>query len=143
MCGIAGWFSPEPLERVNAEVVLERMLALIGHRGPDGAGMLLDGSAVLGHRRLAIIDLNTGQQPMTIEDGAFALVYNGEIYNYKALRQQLLAGGAHFATTSDTEVILHTSRGCAGCSPSRCGISGGAGPCWSGMASGSSPCSIT
>jgi asparagine synthase (glutamine-hydrolysing) len=110
MCGIAGWFSPEPLERGESGKTLGRMLELISHRGPDGEGMLLDGPAALGHRRLAIIDLNTGQQPMTIEDGAFALVYNGEIYNYKALRQQLIAGGARFTTVSDTEVILHTYR---------------------------------
>lgn len=108
MCGIAGWFSPEPLERGAAENVLGRMLELISHRGPDGSGILLDGPAALGHRRLAIIDLSTGQQPMTIEDGAFALVYNGEIYNYKELRQQLIEDGARFRTTSDTEVILQT-----------------------------------
>jgi asparagine synthase (glutamine-hydrolysing) len=87
-------------------------MARIAHRGPDGEGIWRspDGRAVLGHRRLAIIDLVTGQQPMHSHDGRFAIVFNGEIYNYLELRQKLLQDGAAFTTDSDTEVILESYR---------------------------------
>jgi asparagine synthase (glutamine-hydrolysing) len=82
------------------------MTSAIAHRGPDGDGFFCDGSVGLGHRRLAIIDLATGDQPMATEDGSVVLVFNGEIYNFRELRRELEGRGATFRTTSDTEVIL-------------------------------------
>ena len=105
MCGIAG------LARVDGAPVdgalLRRMTDVIAHRGPDGDGFHLDGPVGLGHRRLAIIDLVTGDQPMASADGAVWLVFNGEIYNYRELRDEFERQGDTFRTTSDTEVILH------------------------------------
>jgi asparagine synthase (glutamine-hydrolysing) len=83
------------------------MMDAISHRGPDGRGKHLSGSVGLGHTRLAIIDLSTGDQPMTNEDGTIWLVYNGEVYNFHELREELLRKGHHFRSTSDTEVIIH------------------------------------
>src|SRR5699024_10525945 len=74
---------------------------------PDGQGVFVEGRAALGHRRLAIIDLDGGPQPMFNEDGRLAVVFNGEIYNYQALTEELTAAGHTFATKSDTEVLLH------------------------------------
>lgn len=107
MCGIAGAVAlttdarPDP-RRVAA------MSCLIAHRGPDGEGLWRSpsGRACLAHRRLSIIDLATGQQPMVSDDGATGLVFNGEIYNYKELRRDLESRGARFHTESDTEVLL-------------------------------------
>jgi len=109
MCGITGWFSPEPIPSHELST-LERMLRSIKHRGPDDQGTILLPHACLGHVRLSIIDLDSGQQPMTSHDGRFTIIFNGEIYNYKALRQELLSLGHHFATHSDTEVILEIYR---------------------------------
>ena len=104
MCGIAGFVTA----RGEAEgPVLQKMLARIAHRGPDGQGVFVEGRAALGHRRLAIIDLDGGPQPMFNEDGRLAVVFNGEIYNYQALTAELQAAGHTFATRSDTEVLLH------------------------------------
>ncbi|EFB77475.1 asparagine synthase (glutamine-hydrolyzing) [Subdoligranulum variabile] len=104
MCGIAGFVNA----RGDAEgPVLQAMLRRIAHRGPDGQGVFLEGRAALGHRRLAIIDLEGGPQPMFNEDGRFVVVFNGEIYNYQALTEELVAAGHTFATRSDTEVLLH------------------------------------
>ncbi len=86
------------------------MVASLAHRGPDGAGTWHDHTVALGHTRLAIIDLTTGRQPMTSEEGALAIVFNGEIYNYVELKQELEKLGCGFRTTSDTEVILHAYR---------------------------------
>jgi len=83
------------------------MTTAIAHRGPDGAGFFAEGPVGLGHRRLAIIDLVTGDQPMSAADGRAVLVFNGEIYNFRELRRELEGHGATFRTTSDTEVILH------------------------------------
>ncbi|HMK15866.1 MAG TPA: asparagine synthase (glutamine-hydrolyzing) [Methanomicrobiales archaeon] len=89
-------------------VLLARMSERIRHRGPDGSGTFIDGPVGLAHRRLAIIDLSlAGEQPMANEDGTLRLVYNGEIYNYVELREELVAKGHHFHSESDTEVILH------------------------------------
>ncbi len=104
MCGIAGFITA----RGQAEgPLLQGMLARIAHRGPDGQGVFVEGRAALGHRRLAIIDLEGAPQPMCNEDGSLVLVFNGEIYNYRALTQELTAAGHTFATRSDTEVLLH------------------------------------
>ncbi len=105
MCGIAGWIAPDPLP-VEA---LCGMLGTIAHRGPDGSGTHVEGvdpQVALGHRRLAIIDLGGGGQPMHGPDGT-TVVFNGEIYNYRELRRELTASGAVFRTDSDTEVLLH------------------------------------
>ncbi len=86
---------------------MQRMLVEIAHRGPDGDGCLhIENQAVLGHRRLAIIDIEHGQQPMCSGDGRYSLVFNGEIYNYLELRQSLIQQGHRFETFSDTEVLL-------------------------------------
>lgn len=87
--------------------VLDEMLARIAHRGPDGEGKLhIPGQALLGHRRLAVIDLEHGAQPMVSRDQRYSLVFNGEIYNYLELRKTLIQQGLHFETFSDTEVLL-------------------------------------
>ncbi len=105
MCGIAGFVSPTG-ERPD-RAVLERMTATLAHRGPDGDGFHVDGPCALGHRRLAIIDLSTGAQPMSNEDGTVWVTYNGELYNEPALRRELLAKGHTFRTVSDTEALVH------------------------------------
>ncbi len=104
MCGIAGFIS-QSAESL-APTVLARQLQCIEHRGPDGQGRFVEGRAALGMQRLAIIDLATGEQPFFSHDGRLVLVFNGEIYNYRTLRQQLQACGQVFISTSDTEVIM-------------------------------------
>ncbi len=101
MCGIVGYFGPGG----NA-AVLQQMNACQAHRGPDGEGAFIDGVAGLGHRRLSIIDVAHGQQPMTTADGRYTIVYNGEVYNYLPLREELQGLGHEFSTDSDTEVVL-------------------------------------
>ena len=101
MCGIAGFWGPPD------EPLLRAMNACIVHRGPDGDGFLTDPCASLGMRRLAIIDIEGGDQPIGNEDGRVQCVYNGEVYNYRELRSELEAAGHRFRTRSDTEVIVH------------------------------------
>jgi asparagine synthase (glutamine-hydrolysing) len=105
MCGIAGILHQDPTRRVDRDK-LRRMTGAVSHRGPDGEGYYEDGNIGLGHRRLAIIDLATGSQPMCSADGNIVLVFNGEIYNYLELRAELTNLGHVFVTTSDTEVII-------------------------------------
>jgi len=105
MCGIAGIFHQDRTRRIDRDT-LRRMTRALSHRGPDGEGYYEDGNIGLGHRRLAIIDLNTGTQPMYSADGELVLVFNGEIYNYLELREELRNLGHNFVTTSDTEVII-------------------------------------
>ena len=106
MCGIAGIFHLSTAKPVDpARVVL--MTDAMVHRGPDGSGVWTAPGVGLGHRRLAIIDLSTGDQPMISADGAITVVFNGEIYNFREVRKELEAAGAVFRTASDTEVILH------------------------------------
>ena len=105
MCGIAGIFHTQGLKPVDPARV-ERMCHAIAHRGPDGAGVWTAPGVGLGHRRLSIIDLAGSPQPMHSADGQAVVVFNGEIYNYRALRHELEKGGARFATDGDTEVIL-------------------------------------
>ncbi|GAB4145365.1 MAG: asparagine synthase (glutamine-hydrolyzing) [Planctomycetaceae bacterium] len=110
MCGIVGavWTSEgTPLERA----VLERMTSVLVHRGPDDMGTHFErdesGGMALGHRRLSIIDLEGGHQPLTNEDGTIWIAFNGEIYNYRSLREELIRRGHQFSTASDTETIVH------------------------------------
>ncbi|MHC1713275.1 MAG: asparagine synthase (glutamine-hydrolyzing) [Solidesulfovibrio sp.] len=109
MCGIAGFVWPASAglppesERLSW---LSAMTGAMAHRGPDGEGLLLDGPAALGHRRLSIIDLAAGSQPMEDADGRAVVTFNGEIYNYRELRARYAARGFHFRTNSDTEAIL-------------------------------------
>src|SRR5437588_9312365 len=105
MCGIAGivrW-QGEPLRRGE----IERMTEAVSHRGPDGVGSLRRDCVALGHRRLAIIDPELGQQPMTNKDETVWLIYNGEMYNFLELRDELRQKGHRFETRSDTEVVVH------------------------------------
>jgi asparagine synthase (glutamine-hydrolysing) len=106
MCGICGKVNFNRDEAVSHEL-LRAMTRIIGHRGPDGEGHHFDGAVGLGHRRLSIIDLSTGDQPMSNEDGSVWVVFNGEIYNFEALRTELIARGHIFKSSSDTEVIVH------------------------------------
>jgi asparagine synthase (glutamine-hydrolysing) len=106
MCGIAGILKLDPRETVE-EARLKRMRDVLRHRGPDGEGLWIDGPMGLGHRRLAIVDVAGGQQPMTNEEGTAWITYNGEIYNHAALRPGLEAKGHRYQTRSDTETILH------------------------------------
>jgi asparagine synthase (glutamine-hydrolysing) len=105
MCGIAGFLDPV-LQIVDRTAVLARMRDALIHRGPDDAGQIVDGPVGLGMRRLSIVDVAGGAQPMTSPDGAVTLVYNGEIYNHHEVRAQLEAVGRAFRTRSDTEVLL-------------------------------------
>ena len=111
MCGIAGIIS------INPHEALERMLISIEHRGRDDEGQFFsspDSSGrivALGHRRLSVIDTSSlGHQPFLSEDGRYAIVFNGEIYNYRELRLELKDEGAEFKTETDTEVLLHAFR---------------------------------
>ena len=105
MCGIAGFFysSPPP----EAEGLLRNMCRVIRHRGPDDEGIRVEDGCGIGMRRLSIIDLSTGHQPIGNEDGSVWIVFNGEIYEYAHLRAELEAQGHRFRTRTDTEVILH------------------------------------
>ena len=87
--------------------LLDRMTSALNHRGPDEHGYFNDKGVHLGHRRLSIVDLATGQQPMCNEDGTMWLVYNGEIFNHAGLRPELEQAGHTYKTRSDTEMILH------------------------------------
>ena len=91
----------------GSKTILSRMTNCIRHRGPDAEGFYSDAHAFLGHRRLSIVDLATGQQPMTQETGALFLTYNGEIFNHAALRPELEAAGHRYHSKSDSEMILH------------------------------------
>jgi asparagine synthase (glutamine-hydrolysing) len=105
MCGIAGWVTNDgsPVD----EPALAAMTASLTHRGPDGGGMHVEPGCGLGHRRLALLDVAGGAQPMTNEDGSVWVVANNEIYNYRELRARLHSAGHRFATGSDTEVLVH------------------------------------
>src|SRR6266566_5177627 len=105
MCGISGIYQNVG-EPVDVEI-LRRMLESIRHRGPDDEGVYVDGNAAIGMRRLSIIDLAGGRQPIANEDGSVLVVLNGEIYNYRELRDRLKARGHAFTTASDTEVLVH------------------------------------
>ncbi len=103
MCGIAGQVGPHH----RGEDGVRRMLQALSHRGPDEEGLYLAPGVALGHRRLSIIDVGGGRQPLANEDGSVWVVFNGEIYNYQALRQALVDKGHRFSTQTDTEVLVH------------------------------------
>src|SRR5690242_16855531 len=107
MCGIAGIFNFNG-ENLAPEL-LGRMVELINHRGPDSTCVYVDDASGVGlaHARLSIIDLSGGREPMSNEDGSLWITFNGEIFNYVELRDELLQTGHQFRTQSDTEVILH------------------------------------
>lgn len=105
MCGITGFVSDGSEESKRA--VLRDMTDAIIHRGPDCEGLHVDAHAALGFRRLSIIDLEGGDQPIYNEDGTLVITFNGEIYNYRPLREELIAAGHAFRTNADTEVLLH------------------------------------
>src|SRR5262245_24731767 len=105
MCGIAGVFEFERGRRPSAEG-LRQMAQVLTHRGPDEGGLYQAGPIGLAHRRLSIIDLVSGQQPMESPDGQVCVVFNGEIYNYPELKAELEQKGYTFRTKSDTEVLL-------------------------------------
>ena len=106
MCGICGILTRN-LSLVPDRGLLERMRDLIAHRGPDGAGLYLGPGVGLAHRRLSIVDLAQGQQPMYSHDRRFVIVYNGEVFNHPALKTELEAAGVRYRTHSDTETVLH------------------------------------
>lgn len=106
MCGIAGYYRL-PLAPDERRPLLARMIETLAHRGPDGNGTYVDGDVGLAHARLSIIDVGGGHQPMCNEDGTVWITFNGEIFNYVELRDELIARGHVFKTKSDTEVIVH------------------------------------
>src|SRR3984885_6013145 len=106
MCGICGIVTVDS-SIVPDRALVERMRDLIAHRGPDGAGLYLAPGVGLGHRRLSILDVAHGQQPMYSENRRFVIVYNGEVFNHPALKPELEAAGVRYRTRSDTETVLH------------------------------------
>ncbi|MDQ3212642.1 MAG: asparagine synthase (glutamine-hydrolyzing) [Acidobacteriota bacterium] len=106
MCGITGRFNYDAYRPVDRDVLVA-MTDAVAHRGPDAAGYYLAPGVGLGHRRLSIIDLSTGDQPLANEDGTVQVVFNGEIYNFADVRAELIARGHRFRTGSDTEIIVH------------------------------------
>ena len=104
MCGIAGWYRRDARPVWKEDV--RRQCDAIRHRGPDGSGVLVDRDFGFGMRRLSILDIPDGGQPMTTPDGRLSLVYNGEVYNHPELRRELEAAGHVFRTRSDTETVL-------------------------------------
>lgn len=106
MCGICGVLNVSPSHRIDRSVI-QQMLEMIRHRGPDGCGIYSDKDVSLGNARLSIIDLETGNQPISNEDETLWIVFNGEIFNYIELREELERRGHRFKTKSDTETLLH------------------------------------
>src|SRR6185436_10185711 len=106
MCGIAGTIDLRNEGRIDGGV-LRRMADVLAHRGPDASGFFVEESAGLAFRRLSIIDLQTGDQPLFNEDRSLVLTCNGEIYNYRELREELCRRGHSFRTRTDVEVLLH------------------------------------
>lgn len=103
MCGFTGFIG----ETSNSSAVLEQMMNTIIHRGPDSSGMFIDNKTALGFRRLSIIDLEADSQPLYNEDESYVLIFNGEIYNFMQLREELIAKGHVFITHTDSEVLIH------------------------------------
>ncbi|MCK5230952.1 MAG: asparagine synthetase B, partial [Desulfobulbaceae bacterium] len=106
MCGITGFIHFKGHNKEAARSLVKRMADTLVHRGPDEEGFYVDDWAALGHRRLSIIDLSSGQQPMSTKDGRYQIIFNGEIYNFPEIRDVLQKKGHRFQTRSDTETIL-------------------------------------
>ncbi len=141
MCGIAGFVNRSGLRADRG--IVERMTATLAHRGPDGDGIYCDGPVALGHRRLSIIDVTGGAQPMSNEDGTIWVSYNGELYNEPALRSELEAKGHQLShrlrhrdawSTFMKKKGRNSSAGSTACSRWRSGTAGGAGWFWRGTA---------
>jgi asparagine synthase (glutamine-hydrolysing) len=107
MCGIAGWINLENKSSQNGEAVLHAMCERMKHRGPDSEGLWLENQVALGMRRLSIIDLHTGEQPVYSEDKSVVVVMNGELYNFREVRADLEKRGHKFSTQTDTEILPH------------------------------------
>jgi asparagine synthase (glutamine-hydrolysing) len=107
MCGICGIVIPDGSPRTIDEGAFTRLRDTITHRGPDGYGVFVEPGVALGHRRLSIVDVVHGTQPMASEDGSLQLIYNGEVFNHPALMAQLQADGVQYRTHCDTETVLH------------------------------------
>ncbi|MCE3228481.1 MAG: asparagine synthase (glutamine-hydrolyzing) [Bacteroidetes bacterium] len=107
MCGIAGFYNTKGEDVLYGEDILSAMSDTLHHRGPDDSGYYISGPAALGFKRLSIVDLRHGQQPMFSKDETVAMICNGEIYNYKELQKELIAKGHTFKTNCDVEVVLH------------------------------------
>ncbi|MBQ9544848.1 MAG: asparagine synthetase B, partial [Clostridia bacterium] len=105
MCGFAGFTIKDDVK--DNKDTLKKMTDAIAHRGPDDEGFYLDSSVALGFRRLSIIDLAKGRQPISNEDGTVTAVFNGEIYNFQEIRSALIERGHVFKTESDSEVLVH------------------------------------
>src|SRR4051794_14241875 len=106
MCGIAGLVSTK--QQPDAASLVRKMTDVIAHRGPDDSGLYVDPHAALGHRRLSIVDLAAGHQPMANESGTLQIVYNGEIFNHAELRLELEKAGHRYRTHCDTETVIHS-----------------------------------
>src|SRR3954454_24305323 len=106
MCGICGVIAPDP---GDVERIVDKQLSLLHHRGPDARGSFVATAGRIAQNRLAIIDLVTGDPPITNEDGTVAVVLNGEIYNFRELRESLERAGHEFRSHGDTDVIAHLS----------------------------------
>ncbi len=107
MCGIVGIYTEQIKEREDLSRTIHKMTSCLKHRGPDGDGYYIGSNIALGHRRLSIIDLATGQQPIFSEDKSKCVIFNGEIYNYQEIKAELVKKGHIFASASDTETIVH------------------------------------
>src|SRR5262245_58459034 len=108
MCGITGWINLDKINsKNNTEAVLHSMCETIAHRGPDSEGIWMDDTVALGMRRLSIIDLKTGDQPVFSEDRSVIAMQNGELYNYREVRLDLEKRGHKFVTQTDTEIVPH------------------------------------
>ncbi len=107
MCGIAGFFNPSGIIPSSIDIIL-KMTDKLNHRGPDDKGIYFDNYCALGHTRLAIIDIKGGHQPMSDEDNEIFIVFNGEIYNFLQIKEELIKAGYKFKTNSDTEVIIYS-----------------------------------
>ncbi|WP_369403694.1 asparagine synthetase B family protein, partial [Geofilum rubicundum] len=106
MCGITGFLNYRQLP-ADSVPILKKMLACIQYRGPDESGIFLNNQVALGSVRLSIIDISSGQQPLSTTDGQYWIVFNGEIFNYLEISRELTTLGHRFSTESDTEVLLH------------------------------------
>ncbi|CAM5535680.1 asparagine synthase (glutamine-hydrolyzing) OS=Streptomyces rimosus subsp. rimosus (strain ATCC/ DSM 40260 / JCM 4667 / NRRL 2234) OX=1265868 GN=asnB PE=3 SV=1 [Streptomyces rimosus subsp. rimosus] len=133
MCGISGWLAFDR-DLTKEQATVDAMTGTMAYRGPDAGGTWVDRHVALGHRRLAVIDIEGGTQPMRVDtpNGPVAITYSGEVYNFTELREELRRHGHRFRTASDTEVVLrgylrgarHWPTGSTACTPSRSGTPG-------------------